>query len=1540
MPVLSIDERDCLVELLEACRAISEPGTRAAVIRRLRDKTQILVPSSPNPRVELTELVAVCASYEGGVAALREAVWYFESDSIAMGELDKFLVESRVQSLRSEPDDSVPMFEPPKGTGRVRDVGTHGRPGSDGDKRFEQVSTFAPPIRWLHCSDLHAGAGDPAQRQQRLVALQADIEEMTARIGWPDLILFSGDLAVSGREYDEVDRVLEAILGAVAQVAPDAPAPLLFAVPGNHDVVRPSADDEDDRLYYACKVLRNYGNRVDPDARALHRRLWGAKRASFLSELFSPYEAWKRARVVMPMMRHPDVEVHTSFFPGDVSAIVTKGSFRLGLVGLNSAWVQYGAGDFDKKLHIPVEQFHAALAGDSPPEAFFERCDRALLLMHHPPSWLSPAAHDVFLSEIFNSPERFSLCLFGHMHSAYPQVQSSEEASLRAYFQAPSLCGREHWGAENEQRSFGYAWGEIFAHGAVRVWPRELQTDAHGHKVVVQHSSVTLDENGATWLRKPPATLDGDSDGQVEGEFDDEEATGVYTDFSYYLATYAAWARKHFEYLPMRGLGGMPLPLRLEDVHVPLELTVASLSWPDDDVDSDGDGDGDRDDGDGSDHSSGRWGADRGVRLDRAFSRAGESRHLFVRGDPGTGKTTALSKLLWSMLNPNSPSGFDSAALGLPPNMVPIFLRLRSVARWMHTLDDFGDVLERELSAMSKGAFPDGFGRWLWSRGRVVLLLDGLDEIVSPKARADICARIEQQLARVSPEHARAVVSSRFAGLKEEDGVAFDAERFLHLDVSSLDDAQIASLVNRWFAAAGALLERVRNEGEEVSRFSYQTQADGLLRALKQPAYANRQLKELVSTPLFLTLLCVVYCQGQRIPEERVAFFDKCLEVLLVPWARHREQRLLLSKDEALELLHQVAWYLHVNHRRDDLREDELRGQIERPLRQMKRHRERRLNVSTALDWLKQTAGVVMEYGTSPAEYGLMHLSMQEYLAARYAGKHSEEGIAVLAEHFGRSWWREVTLLFVGLREYKHFAPLMEEVLARHSLLAADEEGQPLRALVYECLQQSYAPELGPFLAVIGDRERSVEERVEALTLVQDQDDSELLKLASAVALERGDDKARLREVAAYVESRASSHVGDEHIAEPVIDVVVMCARHDREIASALMRVMSEWGWRVQRWRSNPSGGVTDAKCVLVISEAEGHGPWQRLRRRQWLVQAVRRRGDTVMVVQSARRAAVLPSFMETCARVDLGERDGMTLEIVAMVAAALQVEIPVQAHAQLAARASGSVEVRAPRRAEVEKSTGMRLLYVPEGRYRMGSADDDELARKNEKPAQMVAVAAFWMGETPVTNRQYGALLEAPSVAEPAYWRDRNYNQAEQPVVGVSWFDAVRYCNALSRAAGLAPFYKIVGAGDEPEVTGLGTDGYRLPTEAEWEYACRAETRSRWCFGDDEGRLDKYAWHGFNSMRELQPVGRKKPNPWGFYDIHGNQGEWCWDWFGFYPRPGKAAGKLRTWRVVRGGSFVSEREHLRSASRSWNVPSLRVQVLGFRVARSVTLVL
>ncbi|CCI09626.1 SUMF1/EgtB/PvdO family nonheme iron enzyme [Microcystis aeruginosa] len=220
-----------------------------------------------------------------------------------------------------------------------------------------------------------------------------------------------------------------------------------------------------------------------------------------------------------------------------------------------------------------------------------------------------------------------------------------------------------------------------------------------------------------------------------------------------------------------------------------------------------------------------------------------------------------------------------------------------------------------------------------------------------------------------------------------------------------------------------------------------------------------------------------------------------------------------------------------------------------------------------------------------------------------------------------------------------------------------------------------------------------------------------------------------------------------------------------------------------------------------------------------------------------------------------------------------------------------------------------LEMVGLPAGQFLMGSPDSDPDASDFEKPQHQVQVNSFAIGKYPVTQAQYQAVMGT----NPSFFK----NNPQNPVENVNWNDAQAFCQKLSQITGKT---------------------YRLPTEAEWEYACRAGTTTRYYFGDDANQLGDYAWYKANSQQTTHPVGQKKPNAWGLYDMSGNVWEWCEDdWHDNYigaPKDGSAwLTNDNDYQIVRGGSWYDDPNSCRSAYRFDHYHRVsNFNLVGFRV--------
>ena len=231
-----------------------------------------------------------------------------------------------------------------------------------------------------------------------------------------------------------------------------------------------------------------------------------------------------------------------------------------------------------------------------------------------------------------------------------------------------------------------------------------------------------------------------------------------------------------------------------------------------------------------------------------------------------------------------------------------------------------------------------------------------------------------------------------------------------------------------------------------------------------------------------------------------------------------------------------------------------------------------------------------------------------------------------------------------------------------------------------------------------------------------------------------------------------------------------------------------------------------------------------------------------------------------------------------------------------------------------------MQFVWIQPGTFKMGSPESAPGHRSNEVPQHEVTISrGFWLGKYEITQLQWFALMGTTPWSGASYVR----SNADNPAVYISWDDVQKLIRCLN--------------------TNVGSSVYRLPTEAEWEYACRAGTATEWSFGDAAGELGHYAWHRDNTwnvgLRYAQSVGTKRPNPWGLFDMHGNVSEWVQDrWLRSYPSEDLVdpqGALLGHSRANRGGSFYYDAMYARSARRDYSPADFRHRTIGARLLRT-----
>ncbi len=895
--------------------------------------------------------------------------------------------------------------------------------------------TDSRPIRWLHLSDLHCGCKGQVLWEQVEEDFHRDLDRQLAKVGPPDLLLFSGDLAFSGKskEYGEVDRVLDGLLARLSRSG--AAEPLLLAVPGNHDVVRPTTRSK--RLGY--RILTDFdGTTDDPEVADIHQELWEKRKTSFIDPLFPGYIEWFRERV-QPALESRAKAVHFSHFPCDFLAEVEPdGAFPLAILGLNSTWIQYAGGDFDGKLLMPLEQYRAAVAPPSPegkPSAVFERNVHTLLLMHQPPSWLSGKGREIFDAHIYN-PRRITACLYGHLHEANGTMFQSAGGEPRVFLQSPSLLGLEKWGKSQESRAFGYSWGQLGQDGEVRIWPRELAARKDGVWSFGADPGCHEHPGGGVLLRP----------GQGSTQQVAVEQRGIDLD------GYLGHVISQTDTLEIRGIVGdrnqSAVCPPIENLYTPLRMrSVGRMEGHGEEV-----GDTASDGEMATLLASDLVRSEGTVVLQTVLS---QSERVLIEGEPGAGKTTFL-RLVACMLARDAAElacpgakSWCEAHLGLDDGArpIPVLLRLAALVPLLAKSpgrDDRSrllDLLESELRAAKlTRAIDRGYWQKLFEDGKVWLLLDGLDEVDDLGLRQRLFA-----IALDAIEHwpGRVVVASRPFHTE-----ALGSMGFRVAVVEPFGPPEIETFLAHWTS----VLYR-----EDQAR-ALRGKAERYRERLEEAILSRPKVRALARNPVMLTCLCVVHWNKGDLPDVRSRVYDAVIRWLLNARFDLRQDRFGLDPDFAERALATLA--LHAmgtsQGKQSLLLLAEAVAIVAPAFERACPESSEAERGDLARRWLLfecEGSGVVEE--VSGERLRFWHLTFQEFLAAlELARMEREDWWAILSEHLERPAWRETSELFVtclyDLGLPKGLDWLMGEILGRESGRTGTREGGGVKNLAIE----------------------------------------------------------------------------------------------------------------------------------------------------------------------------------------------------------------------------------------------------------------------------------------------------------------------------------------------------------------------------------------------------------------------------------------------------------------------------------------------------------
>lgn len=831
---------------------------------------------------------------------------------------------------------------------------------------------------------------------------------------------------------------------------------------------------------------------------------------------------------------------------------------------------------------------------------------------------------------------------------------------------------------------------------------------------------------------------------------------------------------------------------------------------------------------------------------------------LVVLGDPGAGKTTSLYHM-----------AFKCAEKERLADYTPIFMRLRDLIR-EPKLTRLEDALPEEFASRT---FPnaDSFIKNRLNAGKCLLLFDGLDEVDNADQHQEAIALV-QDFADRHAIHAgdekrklgnRIVVSCRTYSY--EAGAQLNG--FAKTMVMDFEQSEIEQFIYNWF--------------------SHEGQSGELTRELSNELRKNRRFSELARNPLLLLLIAHHYERERNLPDVRAELYRDCISTRIKRWntvrGTHRGRfgetnKWRMLRELALHLFQQEQSGERVRGRSAFIGKEELLDWVEEFTAGI-----RMPENATAADLLNEVAddsGLIVERAIG--RFGFSHQTLQEYFAAEAIDRlGAQDGATLLADYLGDERWREVILLYCGLAD--NAEPLIEKIISRAEDVAQSPSTTNAWLQAARCLAEganqisasSQSKIINALFAVLRATNSHLksEQREEILELLAELDTELITVQVAQLPLEEID--------SLQLASHFVDKINDDSL------------RH--ELTQHLTQLMSSGSDEEQTWAAAALGRSGESADVDTIAAL-----------RQGL-------NDPSPDVQA-----------ETCRSLArLNAQDESTLQALETLYYGDVADMA--RHAALDALLTLGQHER------------MGMVPIPAGEFLMGSTDKDGDAKDDEKPQHKIYLSDYFIERTPVTNAAFRRFMEAGGYinsmywkeaidakrwqdgifkdysgerSEPAYWADSKWNGDGQPVVGITWYEAVAYARWA---------------------------GKRLPTEAEWEKAARGTDGRIYPWGNEWD--ETLANTKETGLGQTTPVGQYSPDgdsPYGMVDMAGNVFEWCSSRYAGYPyeaNDGREdfSGGDRAIRVLRGGSWANAAEGVRCARRNRYSPYLRDYYYGFR---------
>jgi len=925
--------------------------------------------------------------------------------------------------------------------------------------------------------------------------------------------------------------------------------------------------------------------------------------------------------------------------------------------------------------------------------------------------------------------------------------------------------------------------------------------------------------------------------------------------------------------------------------------------------------------------------------------------------------------------------------------IIPFFIRLRRLVKKDPDFPEFPE--KRDWMKLSTPHFemepPKNWLHSVLTEGRALLILDGLDEL-PPSRRQKFWTDLQNLFNQYKNLKFR--VSSRYFPRDGERAIQWQppinpltGQTVTTFKVDPLTPDKINLLIDQWHKAT--IESEPTTEFKEKTRIELEGYPEKLKARLRETQY--RRIFELAETPFLCAAICLINRHRRQVlPKERHELYKMLIEALLS--LRDKEREITSSYDD---LSMEVMVYLHANlawimmggmkkqgERNNDERAYLIEAREEDVLKWLQDDMERKPTLrgknprDFLFDYLIPRCGLLRE--TSKGFLDFRHRALQEYLAGTAAIHLPRFDNLVNQSHDDR--WRDTIILAAGGYNVE---PEKSIRLIRNLIERGEREKLNICfAVAVACLEtasgkldtETYDLALGKLKLLIPPKNT---QEAKALSAAGDQavslliydkykEDISICAACAETLSLIGSDDARNQLRKGYLEDKRN----------PVVLQLMKCPGiNPLEIPAILGNVKETYSLRIPEFALEYIRDLTtlaqkndlesldlcDCKNIGDFSPLRALGnlknlnlagclqlslldslknlsylerlnladcsnihdpsPLQSLKNLQYLILA------HCLNIQNLEPLSALTNlrflFLRGCEKIsDLSPLSGLKqLEKLDLgYCAGIKDFTPLQSLPNLKSLDLQGVKIpeglKLPKSLpsvptpgmdflEITDGLYMKMVWIKGGEFLMGSMEKEESYLGKESPMHPVELDGFWIGSTPVAQSQYKAIMRK----NPSDFKGDNL-----PVEGVSWNDSKEFCKELSRKTGRE---------------------YSLPTEAQWEFACRAGSEGSFCFGDSDQRLEHFAWFEKNSENKTHPVGQKRPNAWGLFDMHGNVWEWCEDWYGEYGKEkcvnptGPKEGK---YRMLRGGSWYYHAVFCRSACRLYYHPDIRNDIIGFRV--------